>query len=192
MLDPALARVQLYFWVLSRLETQQCRCPFMTTMPSGVYPLPQGWGAGISQTSMGQPSLWHLHWSCQESGQGQDEQKPQKILGIHNWTYIRALCHKNEGSVEIKQRLTKMGGRTTYRTLSPKRAPFQIGIDWWSHLWKVPRKRWISHTYPMWLWGHSLFKISSPGPLLHGTKWLLLRPLYKVLHFIRGMGLLKG
>jgi hypothetical protein len=63
------------------------------------------------------------------------EWKPQKILGIHNWTergkrsYIRVLCQKNEGSVEIKQRPNKMGGRTTYRTLSFKRAPFQIGID---------------------------------------------------------------
>jgi hypothetical protein len=33
-------------------------------------------------------------------------------------TYIRALCQKSEGSVEIKQRLTKMGGRTTYRTVT--------------------------------------------------------------------------
>jgi hypothetical protein len=30
--------------------------------------------------------------------------------------------------------------------------------------------------YPMWLWGHSLFKISSPGLVLYGTKWLLWRP----------------
>jgi hypothetical protein len=34
-----------------------------------------------------------------------------------------------EGSVEIKQRPIKMGGRTTYWTLPPKRAPFQNGID---------------------------------------------------------------
>jgi hypothetical protein len=59
----------------------------------------------------------------------------KNIFGIHNWTqtgkrtYIRALCQKDTGSVRIKQRLVKMGGRTTYRTLSPKRAPFQIGID---------------------------------------------------------------
>jgi hypothetical protein len=58
-----------------------------------------------------------------------------KILGIHNWTstgkgtYTRVLCQKNEGSVEIQQRPYKMGGRTIYRTLSPKRAPFQTGID---------------------------------------------------------------
>jgi hypothetical protein len=41
----------------------------------------------------------------------------------------RALIHKNEGSVKTKQRAVKMDGRTTNRTLSPKRAPFQIGID---------------------------------------------------------------
>jgi hypothetical protein len=63
-----------------------------------------------------------------------------------------------------------------YWTLPPKRTPFQTRIDRWSNLWKVPRRRRISHTYPMWLWGHSLFKISSPGPVLYGTKWLLWRP----------------
>jgi hypothetical protein len=41
----------------------------------------------------------------------------------------RVLCQKNEGSVKAKQRPVKMGVRTTHRTLSPKRAPFQIGID---------------------------------------------------------------
>jgi hypothetical protein len=44
-------------------------------------------------------------------------------------TCIRALCQKNEGSVEIKHRPTKMCGRTTYKTLSPKRASFQIVVD---------------------------------------------------------------
>jgi hypothetical protein len=43
--------------------------------------------------------------------------------------HIRAICQKKEVSVRVKQRPVKMGGRTTYRTLSPKRAPFQIGID---------------------------------------------------------------
>jgi hypothetical protein len=58
-----------------------------------------------------------------------------KMLGIHNCTQAkkgsdtRAFCQKNEGSVEIKQRPINMGGRTLYRTLSPKRAPFQIGIN---------------------------------------------------------------
>jgi hypothetical protein len=76
----------------------------------------------------------------------------------------------------ILETYTMQGDRTTYRTLSPKRPPFQTGIDWWSHLQKVPRRRRISHTQPMWLWGHRLLKISSPGPVLHGTKWLLFRP----------------
>jgi hypothetical protein len=43
--------------------------------------------------------------------------------------YTRALCQKNEGSVKTQQRSVKMDGRTTYRTLSPKRTPFQIGTD---------------------------------------------------------------
>jgi hypothetical protein len=106
----------------------------------------------------------------------------KKILGICNQTYTgkgtytRALCQKNEGSVKTKQRPVKMGGRTTYRTLSPKRTLFQIGIDWWSHLRKVPRRRWISHTHPVWLWGCSPCRILSPGPVFHGTKWLLWHP----------------
>jgi hypothetical protein len=39
----------------------------------------------------------------------------------------------------------------------------------------VPRRRWINHTNPMWLWGYSLFMILSPGPFSYGTKWLLWR-----------------
>jgi hypothetical protein len=59
--------------------------------------------------------------------------------------------------------------------MSPKRTPFQIEIDRWSHLLKVPR-RWISHTHLVWLWGCSPCKILSPEPVFHGTKWLLWRP----------------
>jgi hypothetical protein len=33
--------------------------------------------------------------------------------------YTRALCKKNEGSVEAKQRPVKMGDRSIYRALSP-------------------------------------------------------------------------
>jgi hypothetical protein len=61
--------------------------------------------------------------------------KSQKTLGIRNWTqtgkqtYTRALCQKNEGSLKIKQRPIKMGGRTLYRTLSPKRTPFQTATN---------------------------------------------------------------
>jgi hypothetical protein len=41
----------------------------------------------------------------------------------------RDLHQKNEGSVEAKQRPIKMGGRTIYGTLSPKRTPVETGID---------------------------------------------------------------
>jgi hypothetical protein len=42
-----------------------------------------------------------------------------------------------------------------YKPYLPKRTPFQNGVDRWPNLWKVPRRRWISHTYLKWLWGHS-------------------------------------
>jgi hypothetical protein len=35
------------------------------------------------------PSLWHFSRSCQKSGQGLDEQKSHKTMGIHNWTQNR-------------------------------------------------------------------------------------------------------
>jgi hypothetical protein len=48
----------------------------------------------------------------------------KKTLRSQNWTqagkriYTRALCQKNEGSVEAKQRIIKMGDRTIYKTMS--------------------------------------------------------------------------
>jgi hypothetical protein len=69
------------------------------------------------------------------NSQGLDEKKSQKTLGIHSrtqtgkGTYTRALCQKNEGSVEVKQGPIKMGGRTIYRTMSPKRTPFEPGTN---------------------------------------------------------------
>jgi hypothetical protein len=86
----------------------------------------------------------------------------------------------------------KLGGRTAYRTLSSKRAPFQIGVDRWSHLRKVPRRRRISHTYPVWLWGCNSREISSPGPIFHGTKWLLWRPHIQSLTLHSRCGINKG
>jgi hypothetical protein len=82
--------------------------------------------------------------------------RDSKIILQYSWM---------KSMVNCKQRAIKMGGRTIYRPLSSKRIPFQTGIDRWSHLRKVPRRRWISHTYPMWLWGYSLFKILSPWPV---------------------------
>jgi hypothetical protein len=82
------------------------------------------------------------------------------FMQTNKGTYSRALCQKNDGFVKIKQRPIKMGGRTIYRTLSLKGTPFQNEFDRWTHLWKVPTRRWIGHTHPLWLWGHILFKIS--------------------------------
>jgi hypothetical protein len=48
-----------------------------------------------------------------------------------------------------------------------------------------------SATHTLWLWGHSLFKILSPGSLLYGARW---SPGHacKILHFVWRVGLLKG
>jgi hypothetical protein len=105
-----------------------------------------------------------------------NNENPQLDSNRQRDLYIRTLCQKVKGSIETKQRPIKMDSRTIYRALSSKRTPFQTGTDEWSHLWKVPRGRWISQTCPMWLWGYSSFTISSPGPVLHGTKWLIWRP----------------
>jgi hypothetical protein len=43
-------------------------------------------------------------------------------------------------------------------------------------MWKVPRSRWICRTCPLWLWGCSFFKISTPGAVFHETQWFLWRP----------------
>jgi hypothetical protein len=38
------------------------------------------------------------------------------------------------------------------------------------------KKKTNSHTYPVRMWGLSLFKIASLGSILYGTKWLFRRP----------------
>jgi hypothetical protein len=68
----------------------------------------------------------------------------------------------------------------------------QTRTDRWSNLWKVPTRKRISHTYPMWLWGHSLLKISSPGPVFMEPSDFYDAPIFKVLHFIRSVRLIKG
>jgi hypothetical protein len=56
---------------------------------------------------------------------------PEPACGVSNskGTYIRTVCQKNKGSVEIKLRPITVDSRTIYRTLSSKGTPFQIGID---------------------------------------------------------------
>jgi hypothetical protein len=80
------------------------------------------------------------------------------------------------GPVKAEQGPIKTVWGATHWTLSSKGTPFQDGTDEWSHLWKVPRSRWISYTCPIWLWGFSSSKISPPGIVFHGTRWLLWRP----------------
>jgi hypothetical protein len=79
--------------------------------------------------------MWDLNQGCQKIGQEMEEQKSNKTMVIHNWTqrgkgtYTRTLLPEEQRSVEIKHRPIKMDSRTIHRTLSPKRTPFQTGID---------------------------------------------------------------
>jgi hypothetical protein len=50
-LDSALTGIQLYFRAPPRLEAQQRRCSFKTTMPRGMYALPQSGDASRRKTS---------------------------------------------------------------------------------------------------------------------------------------------
>jgi hypothetical protein len=60
----------------------------------------------IRSQDLNQPVASRLEFP--RSGQRLDEQKPQKTMGIHNWTrtgkgtYVRTLYQKNNGSAEVK------------------------------------------------------------------------------------------
>jgi hypothetical protein len=122
--------------------------------------------------------IWSSRWNENWQGKQKYSEKtcPTATLPTTEPTWPDLDSYPGPPQWEAGDKPPELGGRTTYRTLSPKSTPFQIGIDWWSHLRKVPRRRWISHTHSMRLWGCSPCKISSPGPVFHGTKWLLWRP----------------
>jgi hypothetical protein len=141
-------------------------------------------------------SLRHLRWSCQESGQGLDEQKSQRTLGIHNWTesgkatYTRTLCQKNEGSVEVRDQLRWMvtlltghchlkGHLFKLRLTDDPTCERSLGKTNQPHTSYVMR-------------GQSAFKISSPGPVFMAPSDYYDAPINEALHFIRSVGLIKG
>jgi hypothetical protein len=80
-------------------------------------------------------SMQHFSKDFKEGCQGLDKKGPPKILGVLKKAQTckafstRTLCQKNQGTVKTKQKLVTMGDRTTYRTLSPERTPFQHGIS---------------------------------------------------------------
>jgi hypothetical protein len=86
----------------------------------------------IHSQNLNQPVASQLELPREQSGTGlteitQNNGNPQ--MDSVNGTYIRTLCQKNKGSVEIKQRPIKMDNRAIYRALSSKGTSFQIGID---------------------------------------------------------------
>jgi hypothetical protein len=114
-----------------------------------------------------------------------DEQKSQKIMGILNWTqtgkgiYIRTLCQKNKGFVEIKQShlngyLFKLGQTddcTSERCLEEDESATHVLYDCEA----------IAHLRS----GHL-------GQVFMETNDIYDAPISEVLHFIRSVGLIKG
>jgi hypothetical protein len=85
----------------------------------------------IRSQVLNQPVASQLEFPRERSGTGRTE---QKTMGIPNWaqtgkgTFIRILCQKYKGSVDIKQRSIKMNSRTIYRALPSKGTHLQTGI----------------------------------------------------------------
>jgi hypothetical protein len=103
--------------------------------------------------------------------------------------FRRLVPYKNPPpeTVKTKEKPLTVSDRATYMTLSPERTFFKMGLSNKSHSCKVFRKRWISHTYPTWLWDCRLLRISSPWSPLYGNMWLPRRPLNKLLQFVRSV-----
>jgi hypothetical protein len=126
-------------------------------------------------------SLGHLNWSCQESGQGLEEQKKkhwESTTGLRqakgltsgpsakrtkdllklNRDQLRWVVGLLTGHCHLKGHLFKLGltdNPTCERCLEEDESVTHIVCD---------------------CEAIGLFKISSPGPVLYGTKWLLWRP----------------
>jgi hypothetical protein len=124
-------------------------------------------------------------------------QRSSKILGVRNgtqrgkWIPTRILCHKNQEVLKLNRNHLRWVTVLLTGLCYLKGHLFKIGFTDSPPSRNVPRKRWISHTHPTWLWGYNLLKMSPPEPLLYGARWLPRRP-YKIPHFIRSVGLLRG
>jgi hypothetical protein len=54
------------------------------------------------------------------------------------------------------------------------------------------RRKWIGHTYPMWLWSHGSLRFRYLGQFFMEPSDYYEAHIYKVLHFIRSVGLIKS
>jgi hypothetical protein len=117
---------------------------------------------------------------------GSERAESQRTLGIHNWTqtdkgiYTGSLCQKNEGSVEVKQKPVKMGGRIISRTLLPKRAIFKLGLTD-NCICERCQAKDKSATYDLVTWVNFFME----------RNYYYDTPIHEVQHFIRSVGLIK-
>jgi hypothetical protein len=107
-------------------------------------------------------------------------------------TYIWALCQKNEGSVEIKQRPIRMGGRTTYWTLPPKRTPIQLGLADDPTCERCLEKDELATHILCDCEAIAYLRFRQLGQFFMEPRDYYDAPINKVLHLIRRVGLIKG
>jgi hypothetical protein len=119
------------------------------------------------------------------------------ILGVLNrtqrskWIPTRTLCQKNQGTVKTKQKQIAVVTGLLMGHFHLKGHLFKMGLTNSTLLRKMPRKRWIRHTGPMWLWGYSLrFRHLHHCFTELGDHQDV--PVSKILHFILSIGMLKS
>jgi hypothetical protein len=140
-------------------------------------------------------SLRHLNLSCQESGQGLDEQKSQRY-----WESTTGLKQARAGpSARRMKDLLKLNGDQLRwvvefftRHCHLKEHLFKLGLTDNPILRNVRRRRWISHTHSMWLWCHSYLRFRHLGQFSMEPNDYNDSSINKVLQFIPGVELIKG
>jgi hypothetical protein len=120
----------------------------------------------------------------------------QKTLRTHNWTQtgkvtsIWTLWQKNEGSVEIKQRPTKMGDRTTYCHL--KGHLFKLGVTDNSTCERYPDEDESATHILCDCKAIAYLRFRHLGQFFMEPSNYCDAPINRVLHIIRSVGLTKG
>jgi hypothetical protein len=107
-------------------------------------------------------------------------------------TYIRTLCQKNIGSVEIKQRPIKMDSRTIYRTLSSKGHLFKLGLTDDPTCERCLEEDESATHVLCDCEAITYLRFRHLGQFFMKPSDFYDAPISKVLHFIRSVGLIRG
>jgi hypothetical protein len=85
------------------------------------------------------------------------------VILVHLCLALHGTQSEDRGGhkMEIDPYPIGIGGRTTYRTLSPQRTPLQTGTKWYSHLWEVSSPKLV---VPKW-------KETKTKPVIRTLNW---------------------